>query len=554
VKTVPGNAVPRYLGNWVPRELSTSYLAPPEVPRYSLPSPPLPAPAMRIACVIVPLFPLAARLRSEPELISEAVALMEGNGNTARVVWATRRARKEGIRQGLTLAQARAIMPRLIARGRDSECERAAQEALFEAAERFSPRIEEAGEGVVFLDVDGLERHFSGENRERELAHALIRSVEAAGLPARVGIASSKLASRIAAELPKTPNIVPEGIERKFLEPLPLERLAPEIEMATMLQKLGISSIGELARLPEAEVASRFGETGRELHFAARGVDVRPLIPRQPPPDFREGMELEWPIVALEPFLFVAHAALERLVRRLETSGYSCRILQMSLRLEPDGHHERRIELPAPTRDLKTLLTLIRLDLEQTPPGAPIAGFSMVATPDQPRQGQLSLFGPLALAHDKLTEAIARIASRIGTERIGMAAPLDVHRPDGYAVDPFDPPPPPRVRRVARRSKGLLAVRSLRPAIALQVVTEENGRRRPRKIAVSSPDASTAKKELKIDGSVRVASGPWRIEEEWWAEAPIRRDYWDVELSDGGIYRIFHDQQSNAWFADGVYD
>ena len=114
----------------------------------------------RIACLLVPMFPLAARLRSEPELLNEAVAIVEGNGNNAHVVAATRRARTKGIRPGLSLAQARSILPKLIARGRDSECERTAQEALLEVAETFSPRVEDAGEGIVYVDVTGMERHF----------------------------------------------------------------------------------------------------------------------------------------------------------------------------------------------------------------------------------------------------------------------------------------------------------------------------------------------------------------------------------------------------------
>jgi len=53
---------------------------------------------------------------------------------------------------------------------------------------------------------------------------------------------------------------------------------------------------------------------------------------------------------------------------------------------------------------------------------------------------------------------------------------------------------------------------------------------------------------------VRVASGPWRVEEKWWSEAAIDREYWDVELSDGGLYRIFRDARNGAWHADGIYD
>jgi nucleotidyltransferase/DNA polymerase involved in DNA repair len=95
----------------------------------------------RLACLFVPMFPLAARLRSEPDLREEAVAIVDGNGNNAHVVAATRRARKKGIHSGLSLAQARSILPKVIARGRDAECERTAQEALLEVAETFSPRV-----------------------------------------------------------------------------------------------------------------------------------------------------------------------------------------------------------------------------------------------------------------------------------------------------------------------------------------------------------------------------------------------------------------------------
>ena len=108
-----------------------------------------------IACLFVPLFPLAARLRSEPELKDEAVAIFEGNGNAARVVAATRKARRAGIAPGMTLPQARGRMPGLVARGRDAECERAASEALLEVAESFSPRVEDAGEGVVYRGSGG---------------------------------------------------------------------------------------------------------------------------------------------------------------------------------------------------------------------------------------------------------------------------------------------------------------------------------------------------------------------------------------------------------------
>jgi protein ImuB len=603
---------------------------------------------MRLACFYIPMFPLAARLRSEPDLLSEALAIVEGNGSSAHVVAATRRARIKGVKRGLSLAQARSIFPKLIARGRDGECERTAQEALLDVAERFSPRIEDAGSGVVYLDVTGMERHYAleleeervilsrrsaakdpqVESREGEpmsppppldsipgsfaalrrlrmtpehheaeiawqfrLAQAAIRAADAVGLPIRVGIAGSKLAARVAAELPSSPTIVPEGDEAGFLAPLPLTRLAPEIEAASMLQRWGIESIGQLARLPESDVATRLGEIGRALHWAARGIDPTPLNPRQLPPEFREGMELEWPLVALEPFLYIASAALDRLAARLEIQGFACRRLELTMNLEPDGWHSRAIDLPAPTRDVKTMLTLLRLDLERTPPGAPVAAFSIVAHPDRPRRAQLSLFGPAALSPDKLATTIARLAAMLGEDRIGMAMTVDGHLPERYALGTYDPPPPPDLKCGPQKSRGLLAVRVLRPPIPVEVTTEEGAEglrityvrtkglgpgaegqggpaqshgpqplalgpasaRRPAPPSHGPVRPSLGAPPLDINGPVLTCAGPWRVEEAWWANVPIGRQYWDVELEGGGGYRMFQVRRGE-WIVDATYD
>lgn len=506
--------------------------------------------SVRIACATLPLFPLAARLRSEPELTREALVVVEGNGNAARVVAATRLARNAGIRPGLTLPQARALCPKLVARPRDEECEQAAQEALLEVAESYSPRVEDAGDGIAFLDVEGIERHYPGECPERELGRSLIAAAERVGLPARVGIASSKLAAQIAAGLPDSPVIVPAGEEAGFLAPLPLTRLTPEVDLAETLERWGVRTVGDFARLPRARVASRLGRTGRELHATARGLDARPLIPREPPPEFHEGMNLEWPLVSLEPFLFVGRAALERLCQRLESRGLACSRLVLSLRLEPEGHQTRSLDLPAPTRDVKTLLTLVRLDLEATQPGAPVAGFTFTAHPDRPREAQLGLYGPAALSPDKLATTLARLFALLGPGRAGSPRPVDGHRPERFALVEFAPPPPPEVKREPRTGRGLLAVRVLRPPLPIEVI--QTDLRRPVEIRAVVDDE--AARRPRIEGAVKVAAGPWGLEEGWWTDEPAARDYWDVEIAGSGIYRIFHDRATGSWYADGIYD
>jgi protein ImuB len=508
---------------------------------------------VRVICLLVPLFPLAARLRSEPELAGEKAVILSGNGSGARVIAATRPARRAGLKAGMTLAQARALTPRVLVRSRDFESERAAQQAMLEVGESFSPRVEDADEGVAYLDATGLDAHFPGESPERDLMSAAMLRGERLGLPLWAGAASSKLAARVAAELPDSPVVVPPGDEADFLAPLPLSRLSPETDAALTLERWGLRSIGDLARLSKDEITSRLGEAGRLLHQSARGLDPRPLTPREPPPSFREGLELEWPLIQLEPFLFIARSALERLCRRLEAHGLACAQLDVSLKLEPEGYHERSVRLPAPTREVRTLLTVVRLDLESAPPGAPVVGFRLTAHPDTPRQAQLSLFGPTTLAPDRLATTLARLFALLGEERVGSPGATDGHRPERLSVVEYRPPPPPKVAHESPRSRGLMAVRVLRPPLEIEVlVVDDHPGNRPTHLRTLPQEG--ADRRLRLDSAVRVASGPWALEEQWWAEQPVDRSYWDIELETGGIFRVFQNNRTGNWYADGVYD
>jgi protein ImuB len=58
----------------------------------------------------------------------------------------------------------------------------------------------------------------------------------------------------------------------------------------------------------------------------------------------------------------------------------------------------------------------------------------------------------------------------------------------------------------------------------------------------------------RVRGKVVQLAGPWRTSGDWWDCDEWARDEWDVELSDGGIYRIYRDLKSSLWFIEGAYD
>jgi len=495
------------------------------------------SPMSRIACLYVPLFPLAARLRAEPELAGEIIAICEGNGAAARVVAASR-------------------------------------------PWSLSPRVEDAELDLVFADVDGMHRLYDGE---RDLGQAAEVTANAMDLPIRVGVAANKLAARIAARQPGSPTVVPAGGEVAFLAALPLRHLRLERRLAETLGRWGVTTLGDLARLPADRVASRLGPAGAAAHQSARGIDPQPLVPHQPSPTLTEGMELEWPVVTVDPLLAAIRQLLERIRCRLEAHDLACALLELELCLEPEGSDRRTIRLPAPTRDVDALVALIRLELDAHPPGAAVAAFGCFVHPDRPRRGQLTLFGAPEIHPEKLAATMARIAGRIGPDRVGAPQTVDGHLPERYGVAPFDPPPAPKLRREPKNGRGLLAIRVFRPPVPLEVITEEvNDSENSQFSILNSQLPSQTQSDTECDVTqnlklktenlrlvsvtsetgatpriqrlIRIAAGPWSLEDGWWNERPVKRDYWDVELSGGRLYRIYRDHESGEWFADGMYD
>lgn len=500
---------------------------------------------MRIACFYIPDFSLAAHVRAAPELRHEPLVVYDGKGPAARVLCATPRVWQARVRPGFTLTQARALLPALVSRPRNAAAEEAAQQALLEIAEASSPRVEEGGPGRAFLDL-------CREPNESRFAATAVARAARLGLDLRIGIAGSKSASRIAAEEANDgPVVLPPGEEGAFLGRLPLERLRPVPALAALLERWGIRTIGALAGLPEKDIMVRLGKEGWELHREARGIDARPLVPRPAAVPFTEGVDLEWPVLQLDAFLFVARGLVERLLLRLESLSLAVRKIEMVLALDPAGHDVRAMELAAPTREAPVLLELLSREMESSPPESPILGVRLTVHPERPRRAQLTLFGPPVLSPDVLSATLSRLDALVGPGRFGSPRPADAHRPELYALEPFDPPPAEDRSLLmddpsASSGAACAAVRVLRPPIELRV---EARAETPVALRSLRNDGT----QMEVVGTVRVASGPWRLEDGWWSGEAVFRDYWDVELSDGAIYRIYRDSR-NAWFADGVYD
>jgi protein ImuB len=470
----------------------------------------------RIACLLVPDLPVAAIARVDPKRAGRPLVLTDVPGPHARVVAASVEARTLGVRPDRhTAAQARAFAADLIVCRRDDAAEASARRTLVDVAASLADRIEQTPDGAVHLDADGS-KHLVGS--EAGLATALVARAAHVGLEARAAVASSMTAARLVARHGHGTEVVPRGAERGVLAPLPLACLDPPPPIASTLARWGVRTLGDLARLPADEVAMRLGPDGAALIRAARGEDERPLAPQTFDDAVEEATALEHAIDTVEPLLFALHALALRAIERIGLVGTGCAELGLRLELDDRSRDARTIPLVAPTRDVKTLLTCLRVAIEARPPRAAIVRIVLVAVPARVRATQLGLFVPAGPAPERLAATLARLGALCGGDRVGTPAPA--------------PPPPETACR--------LVIRALRPPRPLEVFTERG--------------APCFVRGAGFGGRVVDVAGPWRVATEWWGDAACVRDYYDLELTDGGIYRCFRDRRSGGWFVDGAYD
>jgi protein ImuB len=391
----------------------------------------------------------------------------------------------------------------------------------------------------VILDLTGLDRLLGSP---ADIARQIAARAAAAGLRVNVAVAANPDAALCAARAYPGITVVRPGKESRLLGELPLEFLDPPEDVLETWHLWGLHTFRDLAALPPADLAVRLGAAGVELQRRARGALERPLLPETVAPEYVKSMELEYPVAETEPLLFVLSGMVSSLCAELESRGMAADELHYSAKLETQQDWERSLRLPCPMRDAKALLKLLQLDLEKHPPPAPVVSVTLRATPVPPQLLQRGLFVPAAPAPEKLEITLARIARLIGEDRLGSPEILDTHRRDAFRMRHF------RIQEgfVGTRKDteqkpeghGRLALRRFRPPL-------------PARVKGCPPAYVTAQG---IQGRVEAAAGPWRSSGDWWNTLRWSRDEWDIAVTDGSLYRVFLDLDTNTWYVDGCYD
>jgi protein ImuB len=470
-------------------------------------------------------------------------------------------ARAAGAEVGMTKTQIEAC-PAVVVRWRSAADEASAQAAVFDCAWAISPRVEGGDEklpGTVVLDLAGCERLFGSPEK---IASDLKRVAAQVGFDANVAIAGNPEAAISAARGFAGITIIPEGAESARLGGLPLSSLPIPPRLLETLHRWGIHTCADFVSLPETALVERLGQEGRRWQLLARGEDPKPLLPKEPPIDFEECMDLEFSVELLEPLMFVLNRLLHQLCTRLSMHVLAASEVRLTLTLEKGRSHGkgpvlhvRTLRLPVPARESTFLLKLLRLDLQNHPPGAPVVAVKVSAVPARSRTRQMGLFLPLNPEPERLEVTLARIRNTVGADRVGSPVLLDTHRPNAFQQQHFvvlemttEARPPSQ--------EATAALRIFRPPLLASVKVEGG---KPAHIACDG-----AQRE------VLALAGPWRSKGDWWSETVWARDEWDVLLEtlrpkyqlhpnngreeETALYRIYRNLRSRRWYVEGIYD
>ncbi len=529
------------------------------------------------ACIFIPDFFVQAIIRFEPELRARSVAVLTGRPPLEKVVALNEKARQTGVELGTTKSQLEA-WENLVLRARSESQETSAHAALLDCAQSFSPEVEDTSPGTVLLNLAGLEPLLGPLPK---IACDLAQRVSQMELEANLAVAANPDVALLAARGFPGVTLIPERREAERLGDLPVDVLlesfssdaAEAVRWVETFDRWGIRKLRALAALPEVPVSERLGKQGLHLQKLARGEASRNLRVLEPRLIFAESVELEYPIVLLEPLAFLLNRMLEQVCARLSARTLAAQELHLNLELaatQPNGcasftqtptrtrtpKFTRTLRLPAPMLDAKVFLKLLQLDLQAHPPGAPIVKIRLSADPARPRALQSGLFQPVFPEPEKLELTLARIASIVGEGRVGSVELLDTHREGAFALRHFAPVEPTpaepqfknKVKHEVNQSGNRKKDKSMQETCQVGEKLEENAKETETMSAVIALrlfrpplGASITLREAKpvrmrcleredIAGEIVWTAGPWRSSGDWSEQEGWSREEWDIAV------------------------
>ena len=307
-------------------------------------------------------FYVSVERRENPDLNGKPVIVgADPKSGTGRgvVMACSYEAREMGIRSGMPIGMAWRKVPTAVYLRPNYELYGAVSESVMHVLRSYADILEHVSIDEAFLDVTSKVRGFDDALEYAARVKAAVRERE--GLACTIGVAPNKSIAKIASDLAK-PNglkVVRPAEVVTFLDPLPVTKISGVgTKTAELLERVGVRTIGELARFPGAELKKILGKNSVWLWGIARGLEELPVEERPDPKSISVERTFdrdvsEWAVVR-ETLRDVAH----NVFLRARAQGATFRTIGIKIRFEGFQTHLRERTLASHVLDEEVLVNV----------------------------------------------------------------------------------------------------------------------------------------------------------------------------------------------------
>jgi DNA polymerase-4 len=293
---------------------------------------------------------LDPRLRGKPVLVGRSC-----------VASANYEAKALGVKTAMSLREALRVCSRAIVVPGQYEHYADFAENVRRILETYTPAVETAALDDFYLDFAGTERCYP--DYRGTLLRLQMEIFKKTGLSVSIGAARTKVVASMASQLerPSGFRMVAPGKEEAFLTPLPVEQLYGIGHIhAGALAERGVTTIGQLRRVPKATLQATLGEAiGQQIWERARGLDGRKVLPPAPSSVSRE-TAIEGGTIDTEFLSGLIEYLSERIGSSLREYGKQARTLGLHLRYVDHFSAHHAVRLSKPTNDESKLLVVAK--------------------------------------------------------------------------------------------------------------------------------------------------------------------------------------------------
>jgi len=471
--------------------------------------------------VHLPDLPLAIFLRGCR--VPEPVAVSHGQGREQHVLIANRAAMRQGVRPGMRVSAAQALVQGLRVQAQDARAERVALEHLAAWCGQFTSLVSLAPPQALLLEVQGSLTLFGGLEA---LLERLRRGLVGLGYRARLALAPTPLAATWLARADGEARITMNAALAGALSRLPLSDIDLAEAQLQMLRRMGIRTVGDILRLPRAGLARRFDKDLVLALDRAFGSAPDPRAPYVAPAIFEAALALPGQIDSAEGLLFPLNRLIQELCGVLTARMAGVATLTLKLRHPKATTTRVELGLVAATRDARHLTELFREHLARVTLPEPVEEMTLAAAQMMPLAlVHQDFFAPKRATMQAKAELIERLRSRLGIEAVQGIRPIAEHRPE-------------------------LAWRYTEPGES--GATVDTGERPlwlfPEPVAIEIRDGRPwLGEELMFEGSRE------RIESGWWDGRDITRDYFIARNHRGERFWIYRELATQCWWLHGIF-